>query len=129
MVQETEYLETFDGDLVEKQDYIDMLISLYQNANYNGMTKITDFNVGSEAYHLIDVMAGLLLEYREYVDDNYLCSMIHTCEGEFLDNFGDLRGVYRRNSSPSTGIVRFYINSTKLTNEEVIAEEGEAATE
>ena len=129
MVQETEYLETFDGDLIEKQDYIDMLISLYQNAAYNGMTKITDFNVGSEAYHLIDVMAGLLLEYREYIDDNYLCSMIHTCEGEFLDNFGDLRGIYRRNSSPSTGIVRFYINSTKLTNEEVIAEQGEQATE
>ena len=59
MVQETEFLETFDGDLIEKQDYIDMLISLYQNAAYNGMTKITDFNVGSEAYHLIDVMAGL----------------------------------------------------------------------
>lgn len=129
MVQETEFFETFDGDLVEKQDYIDMLIALYQNANYNGMTKITDFNVGSEAYHLIDMLAGLLLEYREYIDDNYLCSMIHTCEGEFLDNFGDLRGIYRRNSSPSTGIVRFYINSTKLTNEEVIAEEGEAATE
>lgn len=129
MVQETEFLETFDGDLIEKQDYIDMLISLYQNAAYNGMTKITDFNVGSEAYHLIDVMAGLLLEYREYINDNYLCSMIHTCEGEFLDNFGDLRGVYRRNSSPSTGIVRFYINSTKLTNEEVIAEQGEQATE
>ena len=129
MVQETEFLETFDGDLIEKQDYIDMLIALYQNAAYNGMTKITDFNVGSEAYHLIDVMAGLLLEYREYIDDNYLCSMIHTCEGEFLDNFGDLRGIYRRNSSPSTGIVRFYINSTKLTNEEVIAEQGEQATE
>lgn len=129
MVQETEFLETFDGDLVEKQDFIDMLIALYQNANYNGMTKITDFNAGSEAYHLIDVMAGLLLEYREYIDDNYLCSMIHTCEGEFLDNFGDLRGIYRRNSSPSTGIVRFYINSTKLTNEEVIAEQGEQATE
>lgn len=129
MVQETEYLETFDGDLVEKQDYIDMLIALYQNAAYNGMTKITDFNAGSEAYHLIDMMAGLLLEYREYIDDNYLCSMIHTCEGEFLDNFGDLRGIYRRNSSPSTGIVRFYINSTKLTNEEVIAEQGEAAAE
>lgn len=129
MVQETEFLETFDGDLVQKQDYIDMLIALYQNANYNGMTKITDFNVGSEAYHLIDMLAGLLLEYREYIDDNYLCSMIHTCEGEFLDNFGDLRGIYRRNSSPSTGIVRFYINSTKLTNEEVIAEQGEQATE
>ena len=129
MVQETEYLETFDGDLIEKQDYIDMLISLYQNANYNGMTKITDFNVGSEAYHLIDMLAGLLLEFREYIDDNYLCSMIHTCEGEFLDNFGDLRGVYRRNSSPSQGVVRFYLSPLKLTNSEVISQQGEAAAE
>ena len=129
MVQETEYLETFDGDLIEKQDYINMLIALYQNANYNGMTKITDFNVGSEAYHLIDMLAGLLLEYREYIDDNYLCSMIHTCEGEFLDNFGDLRGIYRRNSSPSQGVVRFYLSPLKLTNSEVISQQGEAAAE
>ena len=28
MVQETEYLETFDGDLIEKQDYIDLAVCI-----------------------------------------------------------------------------------------------------
>ena len=120
MVQETEYLETFDGEIIEKDDVIDYLKSLYDNASYNGLTKVTDFTEGSEAYHLLDTIAGLFLEAREEINDNYLMSMIHTQEGEFLDNTGDSLGVYRHGASPSEGYVIIYYNDEALTSEQII---------
>lgn len=120
MVQETEYLELFDGTTLEKDDVIDYLKSKYDNAYYNGLTKVTDFNEGSEAYHLLDTIASLFLEAREDINDNYLMSMIHTQEGEFLDNTGDSLGIYRKPASPSTGYVVIYYNATALTADEIL---------
>jgi len=120
MVQETEYLELFDGTTLEKDDVIDYLKSKYDNAYYNGLTKVTDFNEGSEAYHLLDTIASLFLEAREDINDNYLQSMIHTQEGEFLDNTGDSLGVYRKPASPSTGYVVIYYNETALTADAIL---------
>lgn len=124
MVQETEYLELFDGTTLEKDDVIDYLKSKYDQAYYNGLTKVTDFTEGSEAYHLLDTIASLFLEVREDINDNYLMSMIHTQEGEFLDNTGDSLGIYRKPASPSTGYVIIYYNSTALTADEIL-EQGE----
>lgn len=120
MVQETEYLELFDGTTLEKDDVIDYLKSKYDQAYYNGLTKVTDFNEGSEAYHLLDTIASLFLEAREDINDNYLMSMIHTQEGEFLDNTGDSLGVYRKAASPSTGYVLIYYNSAPLTADAIL---------
>ena len=120
MVQETEYLELFDGTTLEKDDVIDYLKSKYDQAYYNGLTKVTDFNEGSEAYHLLDTIASLFLEAREDINDNYLMSMIHTQEGEFLDNTGDSLGIYRKPASPSTGYVVIYYNATALTADEIL---------
>ena len=122
MVQETEYLELFDGTTLEKDDVIDYLKSKYDQAYYNGLTKVTDFNEGSEAYHLLDTIASLFLEAREDINDNYLMSMIHTQEGEFLDNTGDSLGIYRRPASPSTGYVIIYYNNTALTADAILNE-------
>lgn len=104
--QDTEFV-TFDGDTITKSDYRNELIDRYIQSSYEGLTKITDFTVGSEAYHLADLMAVLMLEHREDIDNNYRMSMIHYAEGEFLDNFGDMAGVHREQSSPSTGEVTF----------------------
>ena len=120
MVQETEYLELFDGTTIEKDDVIDYLKSKYDQAYYNGLTKVTDFTEGSEAYHLLDTIASLFLEAREDINDNYLMSMIHTQEGEFLDNTGDSLGVYRKAASPSTGYVIIYYNATALTADAIL---------
>ena len=120
MVQETEYLELFDGTTLEKDDVIDYLKSKYDQAYYNGLTKVTDFTEGSEAYHLLDTIASLFLEAREDINDNYLMSMIHTQEGEFLDNTGDSLGVYRKAASPSTGYVIIYYNATALTADAIL---------
>ena len=107
--QDTEFV-TFDGDTITKSDYRNQIIDQYIKANYEGLTKITDFTVGSEAYHIADMMASLMLEHREDIDNNYRMSMIHYAEGEFLDNFGDMAGVHRRQSSPSTGEVTFTLS-------------------
>lgn len=122
MVQETEYLELFDGTTLEKDDVIDYLKSKYDQAYYNGLTKVTDFTEGSEAYHLLDTIASLFIEAREDINDNYLMSMIHTQEGEFLDNTGDSLGIYRRPASPSTGYVIIYYNNTALTADAILNE-------
>lgn len=110
--QDTEFI-TFDGDTITKSDYRNDIIDQYIQSNYDGLTKITDFNVGSEAYHLADIMASLMLEHREDIDNNYRMAMIHYAEGEFLDNYGDQAGVHRRQSSPSIGEVTFTLKDTK----------------
>lgn len=106
MEEDIEFI-TFDGDVITKSDIRDEIIDNYINSSLDGLTKITDFNIGSEAYHLADVMASFILEHRELIDLNYRMSMIHTAEGEFLDNMGDMRGIHRYGSSPSIGTVKF----------------------
>ncbi|AMK16331.1 baseplate J/gp47 family protein [Methanobrevibacter olleyae] len=107
MVEEDTEFITFDGDIIIKSDIRDEIINKYIQANLDGLTKITDFTIGSEAYHITDLMASLVLEHRELIDLNYRMSMIHMMEGEFLDNYGDPMGVHRYGSSPSVGEVTF----------------------
>ena len=82
MVEEDTQFITFDGDAISKSDYRDKIINMYIQARMDGLTKISDFTIGSEAYHISDVMATLMLEHRELIDLNYRMSMIHTAEGK-----------------------------------------------
>lgn len=107
MVEEDTEFITFDGDAITKSHYRDEIIDKYLKASLEGLTQVTDFSIGSEAYHIADVMASFMLEHRELIDLNYRMSMIHTAEGEFLDNFGDPAGVHRYGATPSTGRVTF----------------------
>ncbi|HII09303.1 MAG TPA: hypothetical protein HA355_06880, partial [Methanosphaera sp.] len=84
MVEQDIEFVTFDGDTILKSDYRNELIDRYIQGRYDGLTKITDFTVGSEAYFLADLMAVLKLEHREDIDSNYRMCMIHYAEGEFL---------------------------------------------
>lgn len=129
MVEEDIEFITFDGDSITKSDYRDEIINMYISANLDGMTKITDFTIGSEAYHLADVMASFILEHREMIDTNYRMSMIHTAEGEFLDNFGDMAGVHRYASSPSVGKVTFTRLGTDNSTSIVISDGTQVSTE
>ena len=110
MVEQDIEFVTFDGDTILKSDYRNELIDRYIQGRYDGLTKITDFTVGSEAYFLADLMAVLKLEHREDIDSNYRMCMIHYAEGEFLDNMGDRAGVHREQSSPSVGEVTFTLD-------------------
>lgn len=129
MVEEDTEFITFDGDIITKEDIRTEIIDKYVQAGLEGLTKVTDFNVGSEAYHLADVMASYILEHREMIDDNYRMSMIHTAEGEFLDNFGDMVGVHRINSSGSTGTVTFTRLGTDTSAPITLSEDITIATE
>ena len=128
MEQDIEFI-TFDGDSITKSDYRDEIINKYIQANLDGMTKITDFTIGSEAYHLADVMASYILEHRELVDLNYRMAMIHTAEGEFLDNFGDMAGVHRYASSGSSGEVKFTRLGTDTTSQIIIPDGTQVSTD
>lgn len=110
--QDIEFI-TFDGDTISKSDIRDRIIDMYIQSNIDGLTKITDFTVGSEAYHLSDLIARFVLEHREDIDNNYRMTMVHYAEGEFLDNMGDRAGVHRYQSSPSTGNVTFTLKSAR----------------
>lgn len=129
MVEEDTEFITFDGDTITKEEIRTEIIDKYVQARLEGLTKVTDFNVGSEAYHLADIMASYILEHREMIDDNYRMSMIHTAEGEFLDNFGDMVGVHRINSSGSTGTVTFTRLGTDTSAPITLSEDITIATE
>lgn len=129
MVEEDTEFVTFDGDTVTKSEYRDEIINKYRVAELNGLTKITDFEIGSEAYHISDLMASLMLEHREQVDTNYRMSMIHTAEGEFLDNFGDPAGVHRYGATPSEGEVTFTRLNQDNTDTIVIPDGSQVSTE
>ena len=107
MVEEDITFETFDGDIITKNELRQEVIDKYVTAVTNGVSQVTDFSTGSEALHLADVIAGFLLDIRALIDNNYLMSMIHTMQGEFLDNYGDMVGVHRQPASPSRGEVTF----------------------
>ena len=128
MAEEDIEFITFDGDAITKSDYRDEIINKYIQAGIDGLTKITDFTIGSEAYHLADVMASFILEHRELIDLNYRMSMIHTAEGEFLDNFGDMVGVHRIGSSGSIGEVTFTRLGDDTTDAIVIADGSQVST-
>ena len=128
MEEDIEFV-TFDGDTISKSDFRDEIINMYISAGMSGLTKITDFTVGSEAYHLADVMASFILEHRELVDNNYRMSMIHTAEGEFLDNYGDMVGVHRIGSSASVGEVTFTRLGTDTTDSIAIADGSQVSTD
>lgn len=115
---------TFDNQTISKNELRDEIISAYLSADYDGISKVTDFSTGSEALHLADVIATFLLEHRQDIDSNYLMSMIHTCMGEFLDNEGDMRGVHRIGASPSTGAVMFTRLDTEDTTREILIPAG-----
>ena len=127
MEEDIEYI-TFDGTKLIKSDIRDEIINMYTTANRDGLTKITDFTIGSEAYHLADVIASFVLEHKENIDLNYRMSMIHTAEGEFLDNMGDMRGVHRTGASPSTGEVVFSRLSEDTSSPIVIPDGSQVAT-
>lgn len=129
MAEEDIEFVTFDGDTITKSDFRDEIINMYIQANLDGMTKITDFTIGSEAYHLADVMASFILEHRELIDSNYRMSMIHTAEGEFLDNYGDMVGVHRIGSSGSVGVVTFTRLNTDDNKAITIADGTQVATD
>ena len=129
MVEEDIEYETFDGDVLTKSDFRDEIINKYLEASLQGMTQINDFTVGSEAYHLADVMASFILEHRELVDLNYRMSMIHSAEGEFLDNFGDMVGVHRKGASASVGKVLFTRLSSDTSTEIVIPNSTQVSTD
>lgn len=118
MVEEDISLTTFDNDTITKEDYRNQIIDYYISAEQEGLTQITDFTIGSEAYHLADTMASLMLETREQINTAYEQILIHTCVGEFLDDKGDMAGVHRIGSSPSTGTIRF--TRTSRTNDTII---------
>ena len=117
MVEEDITFETFDGDIITKNGLRQEVIDKYVTAATNGDSKVTDFSTGSEALHLADVIAGFLLDIRALIDNNYLMSMIHTMQGEFLDNYGDMVGVHRQPASPSYGEVTFtWLSSANKDN-------------
>ena len=119
--QDIEFI-TFDGQSILKSDYRNEIIDEFIQSTYDGLTQITDFSVGSEAYHLADLMANLMLEHREGIDDNYRMGLIHYAEGEFLDNMGDRAGVHRIQASPSTGEVTFTLDSEREDTVEIPAD-------
>lgn len=129
MVEEDIEFNTFDGDVITKSELREELINRYIDANMEGLTKVTDFTIGSEAYHIADVMASYRLEAIEENDLCYRMSMIHTAEGEFLDNMGDIRGVHRIGSSPSVGEVTFTRLNTSDNSVITIPDGSQVATD
>lgn len=129
MVEEDIEFVTFDGDIISKSDLREELIDRYIQAKLDGLTKITDFTIGSEAYHLCDLIANLRLESIEEVDGNYRNIMPHTADGEFLDNYGDMAGVHRIGASPSTGNVTFTRLSSNLSSEIIIPDGSVVSTD
>ena len=92
----------FDGTEISKADIREDIINYYIDAQIEGNTRITDFNKGSEAYHLCDLLSELMMDLYSTINDNTSSILVHECTGEILDNYGDMRGIYRIGGSPAT---------------------------
>lgn len=93
--------ERFDGLTIRKSDIREDIINYYIDAQLNDNTRISDLNKGSEAYHLCDLLSELMMDIYGLINDKVSNLLIHEATGEVLDNYGDMRGVYRIGGSPS----------------------------
>lgn len=113
------FFTRFDGEEIHKADIREEIINYYIDAALVGQTKITDLNPGSEAYHLCDLLSELTMDIYSMVNDNVSQLLIHEATGEILDNYGDMRGIYRIGGSPALLNITF-TRATGVTGEIII---------
>lgn len=108
-LEEDRFHDMRNGVRIYLSDFIKELLEFYDSGFYAGLTKITDFNPGSEAYHELIRNANMLMDKVILQDNECSQHTFKTANFSYLDDFGHQKCVYREEATFATGPVKFTI--------------------
>lgn len=96
---------------ISQENILQELISYYQSLGDENKTKVTDFNEGSEARTLLEVLSHLAYNILEEQNETLKNHFINTADGEYLDLLGTNPNVNlpRIQGTTATGLVKFSV--------------------
>ncbi|KZX14318.1 baseplate J/gp47 family protein [Methanobrevibacter curvatus] len=90
-----------DGTERKLSEIVQECYSYYEDGFYQGLTKITDFSVGSEAYNLLLFVSNIIFDRETESNLKQRNYLINLAEGSALDDWGD-RACISRNEAEFT---------------------------
>lgn len=103
-----------NNEEISQESILNDLISYYQSLTEAGKSKVDDFNEGSEARNLLEVLSHLAYNILEEQNNTLTNHFINTADGEYLDLLGANPNVNlpREQGTTATGLVKFSIPYT-----------------
>lgn len=100
-----------NNEEISQESILEDLIGYYQSLTEAGKSRIDDFNEGSEARNLLEVLSHLAYNILEEQNDTLRNHFINTADGEYLDLLGANPNVNlpRNQGTTATGLVKFSI--------------------
>jgi len=112
-IEEDRIYDKRNGERIYLSDFVNQNFENYNTNFYQGLSKVTDFSIGSEAYN--QLLAQSNIQMDEFILQDILMSnyTMVTASGEFLDDFGYRDLVHRIPASFSNNIVVFTLPSVR----------------
>ena len=100
-----------NNEEISQESILNDLIEYYKNLNEEGKTLVDDFNEGSEARTLLEVLSHLAYNILEEQNNTLTNHFINTADSEYLDLLGANPNVNlpREQGTTATGMVKFSI--------------------
>lgn len=110
------------GEEIRLKDLIEVNDNNYDTKHLEGLNKLSNRTIGTEAYNINRVQCELELEKLEDMDELAKQMSIFECTGDFLDSKGEPLGVSREPAAPST--VTLVLTIPEPLDYDLIFEEG-----
>ena len=110
------------GEIVTLSDIVNDLLKIQEQAQYEGLNKVTDYTPGSQAYHALYQQALIIFEQLERINEAEFNILPFNMKGEYLDYWGNSIGVPREGATNSSGTI--VISLDYDADEDIIIDEG-----
>lgn len=110
------------GETLTLKELMELNDNEYDKNHMEGLSKITNRTIGTEAYNINNIQSMKELEKTEDLDDLARQMSLYECTGDFLDARGEPLGVFRELAQPSTTSVTLTI--PEVLNYDLIFEDG-----
>nr|WP_302577951.1 baseplate J/gp47 family protein [Methanobrevibacter arboriphilus] len=121
IVEEDEYYDKRNGQRIYLSDFVNKNFEKYSSSAYAGLTKITDFTPGSEAYHQLILASKIEMENVILQDQEGSQKTFMTANFDNLDDFGYQKEVLRDSGKFATDDVIFTIPAVRMTDIKLLA--------
>jgi len=93
------------GEIVKFSDIVNDLLEIQEQAQLEGLNKVTDYTPGSQAYHALHQQALIIFEQLERINESEFNILPFNMKGEYLDYWGNSIGVPREGATASSGMI------------------------
>ncbi|OEC87900.1 MULTISPECIES: baseplate J/gp47 family protein [Methanobacterium] len=114
------------GEIVNLSDIVNDLLEIQQQAQLEGLNKVTDYTPGSQAYHALYQQALIIFQQLERINESEINTLPFSMTGDYLDYWGNSIGVPRNGEVSSSGVI--VIALTSPATEDITFTEGSIAS-